>query len=493
MFVYTLGLVAVVIFLGLKYIYSYWDRHGVSNIKPDIPYGNLRMVAEKKESFGVAINNLYHRSTDRFVGVYLFFRPSILIRDPHLAKRIMVADFQYFHDRGVYCDEHGDPFSANLFALPGQRWKNLRARLTPTFTSGQLRNMMPTFMAVGQKLQTEVERLTEQPTVQDLRALMSRFVIDVIATVFFGFESNCIQDIQDPFFVTLSNLVRSVSFINNVRSAGVFVCPAILKLTRLSSLPPPVIKFVTEIITYQIEHRERNSVVRKDFLQLLIDLRREAADNKEESLTIEQCAANVFLFYVAGAETSTATASFTLHELTHNPTVMARVRQEIDEMLERTGGNITYESIRDMKYLDLCVKETLRKYPGLPILNRECTQDYRVPDSDMVIRKGTQIIIPLLGISMDEKYFPDPELYSPERFDDETRNYDPDAYYPFGAGPRNCIGLRQGVLVAKIGLILMLSKFNFEATVPSKIVFEAATVPLAPHDGLPMRITRRVK
>ncbi|ETN65258.1 cytochrome P450 [Anopheles darlingi] len=493
MFVYTLALVALVIFLGLKYIYSYWDRHGVSNIKPNIPYGNLKTVAERKESFGIAINNLYQRSTERLVGVYLFFRPSLIIRDPYLAKRIMVADFQHFHDRGVYCNEHRDPFSANLFALPGQRWKNLRAKLTPTFTSGQLRNMMPTFMAVGQKLQAEVERLVEEPAVHNVRALMSRFVIDVIASVFFGFESNCIQDPRDPFFVTLTDLVRAVSFINNVRSAGVFVCPALLKLTRLSSLPPEVIKFVKEIITYQIEHRERNDVARKDFLQLLIDLRREAGENKEEKLSIEQCAANVFLFYVAGAETSTATASFTLHELTHNPDVMVKVRQEIDEMLERNGGKITYENIKELKYLDLCVKETLRKYPGLPILNRECTQDYRVPESDMIIRKGTQVIIPLLAISMDEKYFPDPEQYSPERFDEETRNYDPDAYYPFGAGPRNCIGLRQGVLVAKIGLILMLSKFNFEATLPRKIVFEAATVPLAPHGGLPMRISRRVK
>lgn len=490
MFVYTLGLVAVVIFLGLKYIYSYWDRNGLPNIKPEIPFGNLRTLAEKKESFGIAINNLYLRSTERLVGVYLFFRPAILIRDPHLAKRIMLNDFQYFHDRGVYCNEERDPLSSNLFALPGQRWKNLRARLTPTFTSGQLRNMMPTFLDVGKKLMAQMEKLVEQETVLEMRDVTSRFVLEIVASVFFGFEANCIENSDDPFRTTLRRVNGQVSFVNNIRSAGVFICPALLKITGLSSLPPELIKFVMELITYQIDHREKNKITRKDFIQLLIDLRREAQNNGEK-MTVEQCAANVFLFYVAGAETSTATISFTLHELSHNPEVMTKLQQEIDEMLERNGGEITYENIKDMKYLDLCVKETLRKYPGLPILNRECTQDYRVPDSDVVIRKGVQVIIPLLGISMNEKYFPDPELYSPERFDEDTINHDPDAYYPFGAGPRNCIGLRQGVLVAKIGIILLLSKYNFRPSIPAKVKFAAATVPLAPEGGLPMKVERR--
>uniref|UniRef100_A0AAG5D794 Cytochrome P450 n=1 Tax=Anopheles atroparvus TaxID=41427 RepID=A0AAG5D794_ANOAO len=490
MFVYTLGLFAVVLFLGLKYIYSYWDRHGLPNLKPEIPFGNLRTLAEKKESFGIAINNLYLRSSERLVGVYLFFRPAILIRDPHLAKRIMVNDFQHFHDRGVYCNEEHDPLSANLFALPGQRWKNLRSRLTPTFTSGQLRNMMPTFLDVGKKLLDQMEKQVERETVLDVRDITSRFVLDVVASVFFGFEADCIKNSNDPFLTTLRQVNGRVSFVNNIRSAGVFICPALLKYTGLSSLSPELIKFVMELITYQIDHREKNKITRKDFVQLLIDLRREAA-SKGEKMTIEQCAANVFLFYIAGAETSTATISFTLHELSHNPDVMAKLQQEIDQMLERHDGEITYENIKEMKYLDLCVKETLRKYPGLPILNRECSQDYRVPDSDVVIRKGTQVIIPLLGISMNEKYFPDPELYSPERFDEETINHDPDAYYPFGTGPRNCIGLRQGVLVSKIGILLLLSKYNFRPSIPAKVKFAAATVPLAPEGGLPMKVERR--
>uniref|UniRef100_A0A182MCR1 Cytochrome P450 n=1 Tax=Anopheles culicifacies TaxID=139723 RepID=A0A182MCR1_9DIPT len=475
MFVYTFALVPVAIFLLLRYIYSHWERYGVPHLKPEIPYGNLRTVVEKKESFGIAINNLYHRSTDRLFGVYLFFRPAILVRDPYLAKRIMVNDFQNFHDRGVYCNEKGDPFSANLFALSGEKWKNLRAKLTPTFTSGQLRNMLPTLLDVGNKLIDRMNPVADEKAVVDMRDIASRFVLDTIASVFFGFEADCINNSDDPFLKTLVQTSQRRSFVDNIRTSGVFICPGLLKLTRLTSLPTVLINFVMDIITHQIDHREKNKITRKDFVQLLIDLRRDAAGNAEKVLSIEQCAANVFLFYIAGSETSTAAISFTLHELSHRPEAMAKLQQEIDEMMERNNGEITYDSINEMKYLDMCVKETLRKYPGLPILNRECTSDYAVPDSDIVIRKGTQVIIPLLSISMNEKYFPDPELYSPERFEEATKNYDSDAYYPFGVGPRNCIGLRQGVLVSKIGLVLLLSKYNFQSTTPAKVEFAAAT------------------
>ncbi|XP_058055542.1 cytochrome P450 6d3-like [Anopheles bellator] len=490
MFVYTIALVAIAIFCALKYFYSYWDRHGIANIKPQIPFGNLQTVVEKKESFGIAINNLYHRTQDRLVGVYLFYRPALLIRDPHLAKRIMVNDFASFYDRGIYCNEHREPLSAHLFALPGQQWKSMRSKLTPIFTSGQLRNMFPTFLDVGKRLDECLQPLAASKKIVDVRDISSRYVLDVIASVFFGLDTNCLGNPDDQFREALIEF-NSGTFLQNIRTAGIGICPGLLKWTGINGLPPVMSKFVMDVITEQISYRERNHTSRKDFIQLLIDLRREEGKNSGNSLTIEQCAANVFLFYVAGADTSTAAISYTLHELSYQPEATAKVQREIDDLLESSHGAITYENIQEMKYLDLCVKETLRKYPGLPILNRECTIDYRVPDSDIVIRKGTQIVIPLMAISMDEKYFPDPQLYSPERFDDETKNYEPDAYYPFGVGPKNCIGLRQGVLLTKIGLILMLSKYNFYATIPQTITYEAATFNYVPKGGIPMRIELR--
>ncbi|XP_065092330.1 cytochrome P450 6d3-like [Ochlerotatus camptorhynchus] len=490
MFLYTFALFWLAVAFAIRYVYTYWDRQGLPSLKPHIPFGNLKKVAKKTESFGVAVCELYWQTKDQLVGIYLFFRPAILIRDAHLAQRIMTTDFNYFHDRGVYCNEQGDPFSANLFALPGKQWRNLRNKFTPLFTGGQLRNMMPTILHVGSKLQKFLEPIAERKEVLEIREVVSRCVLEIIATVFFGFEANCLNDRDDSFSKVLREF-QVENFSNNFRAAAVFVCPELLKVTRVSSLSPEMIKFVTDIVTEQINYREKNNVIRKDFIQLLIDLRREDKNNNEVALNLGQCAANVFLFYVAGSDTSTSAITFTLHELSQHPETMQKLQEEIDEMVVKSNGELTYDGIKAMPYLDLCVKETLRKYPGLPMLNRECTKDFKVPDSDVVIRKGTQVVIPLLAYGMDEKYFPEPDRYDPERFEDATKNYDEKAYFPFGEGPRNCIAFRMGVMVSKIGLVLLLSKFNFEATQGPKMKFSAASVPLLPKAGIPLKISKR--
>jgi cytochrome P450 family 6 len=161
----------------------------------------------------------------------------------------------------------------------------------------------------------------------------------------------------------------------------------------------------------------------------------------EKSLDTEEIAAQAFLFYIAGSDTSSSLVAYTLYELTLNPELMERVKTEISEVLAGNNNEITYDCLQEMKFLDLCIQETLRKYPGLPILNRICTKDYVIPGSSYTIKEGTSVIISLLGQHRDPAYFPDPESYIPDRFSKEHPNYVADAYIPFGDGPRNCIGL----------------------------------------------------
>lgn len=75
------------------------------------------------------------------------------------------------------------------------------------------------------------------------------------------------------------------------------------------------------------------------------------------------------------------------------------------------------------------------------MLNRNCVADYHVPGTDFVMEKDTRVIIPVYGIQHDEEYFPDPEKFDPERFNETNKhNIQPFTYLPFGDGPRICIG-----------------------------------------------------
>jgi len=175
-------------------------------------------------------------------------------------------------------------------------------------------------------------------------------------------------------------------------------------------------------------------------------------------------AGQLFLFYAAGFETTAATASFTLYELSQNPEVMEKAKEDVHRAIENQGGKLTYDAISDMKYLEACIlgkfevnlchicynpfvelTETTRKYPALPFLNRICTQDYPVPDSKLVIKKGTPVLISLLGMHLDSEYFPDPLSYQPERYLEENKDFNQAAYMPFGEGPRMCIGKKQKI------------------------------------------------
>lgn len=140
--------------------------------------------------------------------------------------------------------------------------------------------------------------------------------------------------------------------------------------------------------------------------------------------------------------------------------------------------------------------ETLRKYPTVPILNRECTKEYQIPGTNVVIEKGTAILIPVLGIQTDPKYYSDPDQFKPERFLQENKcdkNFRDMPYLPFGEGPRICIGLRLAKMQTKIGLFVMLKNNNFHFAKNSSQTFNFSPkgFVLTPEEGINLKITER--
>lgn len=133
-------------------IFTHWQRHGFDSIAPQLPWGNLAATMLRRTSFGVNICELYARSTAPLIGVYLLWRPALLVRCPRLARQMLGPDFAHFHDRGVYSRPREDPISDNLFAMEGHRWRQLRAQLTPMFTAGRLKTMLPTMAEKGDNL-----------------------------------------------------------------------------------------------------------------------------------------------------------------------------------------------------------------------------------------------------------------------------------------------------------------------------------------------------
>lgn len=359
-------LILGITFLALKYIYSYWVRNEFPNLPPSIPFGNVGSVAKKTQSFGVAIYDLYKSSTEPFVGIYLFFRPVLLVRELSLVRRVLLNDFPSFHDRGVYCNEEDDPMSASLFSMEGQRWKDLRQQLTQTFTSGKIKNMFQTYLDVGENLQKFVEPKAARNEVIEVKEIVSSYVIDIIASVAYGVEIDSFNNPDNDFRRIATNAQGRRSFLNNLRTAAIFLCPQLYKIFRIHSLPEVIRSFMINLVKETIEHREKNNIVRKDLMQFLIQLRNTGeiddkdwtvkANSGKKKLSIETIAAQVFIFFVAGFGTSSATIAYVLHEITQNPSLLAKLQKDIDETIAKHNGEITYDCVQEMKYLDLCVQ-----------------------------------------------------------------------------------------------------------------------------------------
>ncbi|KAL6257077.1 hypothetical protein P5V15_012011 [Pogonomyrmex californicus] len=146
-----------------------------------------------------------------------------------------------------------------------------------------------------------------------------------------------------------------------------------------------------------------------------------------------------------------------------------KLQNEIDQTLKENNGQVLYEAVNAMEYLDAVICEALRMYPGLAILDRVCVNDFELPPAlpgmkPFTIKKGYDVWISVYGLHYDPQYFEEPEKFDPERFLGEKRknSLNCGAYLPFGLGPRMCIGNRFALLKMKVLLFHLLARCNLK-------------------------------
>ncbi|XP_017044419.1 probable cytochrome P450 6a14 [Drosophila ficusphila] len=500
----TIALVGLVLALAYSYyikIYTYWDRKGVLNEKPLPVVGNMRGIGTKKH-----FRDINQRIYDKFkgkaplAGMYMFFKRSAMITDLDLIKQIMIKDFSNFQDRGAFNNPRDDPLTGHLFTLEGEEWKSMRHKLSPVFTSGKIKHMSEVIVEVGHRLADTMDKEVKAAKVEEgdveIKDLCARFTTDVIGSCAFGLECNSLQDPNAEFRNRGRDIFRKRRHGQIVQSF-LFTNAKLARKLRLKVLPDEITNFFLSTVKNTIDYRLKNGVKRNDFIDQLMQLRAEDEEaakrgngiDLSHGLTLEQMAAQAFVFFVAGFETSSSTMTFCLHELAQQPDVQQKLRDEIESVLGE--GELNYDALAKMKYLDQVLAETLRKHPLLPHLVRECNRDYKVPNTDIVLEKGINVLIPVHNIHHDPEIYPDPEKFDPSRFDpEEVQSRHPMAYLPFGDGPRNCIGLRFGKIQVKIGLVSLIRKFKFSISKRTEVplIFSNKNFLLGTENGIYLKV-----
>ncbi|XP_058975924.1 cytochrome P450 6g1-like [Musca domestica] len=465
----------VVIILALGFLYhrnfSYWTRFkSVPSGPGRIFSGNFFDFITFKTNFGYHLKTIY--DDEKFaaapvVGVYGLYKPCLLIRDLDLIKSVLIKDFEYFRDRFTKLDYLHDPLGGQMmFFGDYPLWKEMRTKLTPTFTSGKLKNMYPLIQQVGENMS---KFLHSQPMVfqTELRDLCARFTTDVIATTVFGFKSNSLENPSEDFHKEVRRLTyftwhRAFDFI------VVMFAPKLQRLMGCKILYPETEQFLRVAITQAIAERETSSSggeKRNDIIDIFVKLKQEAEQKGEWEMDkfMECLMAQAGIFMIGGFETSSTTMSNALLELAKQPELQSHLREEIKEAFAEGKGEISYDAISKMNYLDMVIYETLRLYPVLPSLERRYATPpgkpaYSLkPYCDFTLPEGMPIYISPYALHYDEKYWPNPRKFDPERFSLEQKaNRHPMAHLPFGNGPHNCIGTRLGMIQVKAGLSYIL-------------------------------------
>jgi len=475
-----LALIIILLFVFNLYVrkcYDYFKDRGIPFVKPIWLLGNNFKVVLGMEGLEENLDYIYKQLKSYGMGgYYQFLSPSFIICDPKLIEKVIIKDFSHFHDHGFHIDPEVNPIDEHLFNMSGTRWKLLRSKLSPIFTSGKLKLMHPEIVKVGDRL---VEYLEDKANGEDyaIREVCANYGLDVLTACAFGIQTDALHEEANLFKVMTYKFLKPTPYRLAITFLRFFLPTLFLKL-KMRSISKEVNDFFIDVTKKCIEQRKSGGEKRNDFLQLLLQLKetgsvdvdpkdkdeREALEAQDHVQTDEKLeytdgllAAQCFIFFGAGFEPAATVMSYALYLLSKHPDIQTEVRNLIRKQEAKHGG-LTYDALRECELLEDCISETLRLYAPNIGLFRECTKTYTF-ENGYKIEKGTTVMIPTCSLHMDEDFFPEPLAFKPSRFANGCKPT-PGSYLPFGDGPRICIARRFALLQAKVGLAKVLANYE---------------------------------
>lgn len=201
-FIIPLILISVIIYLCFAYIKwknSYWQRHQIPFLKAKSLYESFTSTRTKHLSQEMAF--IYHKYKDKspMLGLYFYLQPVLLVTDLDLIRNILIKDFQHFQNRGLFYNQQTDPLSANLFRIEYEKWKPLRTKLMPTFSTAKIKVIFPTILAIANELIECLNAAIKTDSEIEIYEWMGRYTIDTIGTCAFGIDCNSLSDPNTVF------------------------------------------------------------------------------------------------------------------------------------------------------------------------------------------------------------------------------------------------------------------------------------------------------
>jgi len=201
-------------------------------------------------------------------------------------------------------------------------------------------------------------------------------------------------------------------------------------------------------------------------------------------MTLTQLRDEALILFVAGFETTANALTWLWFLLDKHPAVVEKLKQEANTVL--TNGNPTFEDLRKLEYTKQVIQETMRLYPPAWSTDRVALEDFEI--DGYLVKKGNVIIPFIYGVHHSPNYWNDPEVFDPERFSkaNESKRHS-FAYFPFGGGPRLCIGSQFAMMEMQFLVAMLVTKFRFSLAQNHQPELQPM-VTLRPKGALTMRV-----
>ncbi|CAN9510190.1 unnamed protein product [Ophioblennius macclurei] len=463
----------LVTLITLLYVYSTWTfgtfkKLGVPGPKPIPLLGTMLGIRKGLFHFDMQCFKKYGKMWGSFDGR----QPVLCITDTAMVKTVLVKEcYSFFTNRRNF-RLNGPLYDAVSIAEDDQ-WKRIRGVLSPSFTSGRLKEMFGIMQKHSTILVNNMKKVSDKGESLDLKEFFGPYSMDVVTSSAFSVDIDSLNNPSDPFVTNIKKMLKfdlldplflAVAFFP-------FLAPLFEKL-ELSFFPKSVTDFFYASMQKIKSSREAGKQAsRVDFLQLMMDSQKNLnGGDLDKALTDHEILSQAMIFLFAGYETTSSTLTFLAYNLATNPDVMKKLQQEIDTTFPNKGP-IEYQTLMDMEYLDAAINESLRLYPSVVRLERVAKASVEI--NGLVIPKDTVVGIPIYSMHRDPEIWPEPEKFKPERFCKENKDtIDPYTYMPFGMGPRNCIGMRFALVSMKLAMATILQRFSFTVCKETEIPLE---------------------
>ncbi|CAF4117159.1 unnamed protein product [Rotaria sp. Silwood2] len=467
----------------LKSSYDYFKSRGIPGPLPNFFFGHCRLLWSVE-----SISRQLQTWTHKFGSIYGLFegtRPIYVVSDPEFLQEVFMKQFSSFHSRHMaFVVRMTARNKMHLFIASSHQWHRQRLVINPTFSAAKLKLMTTLVNECIEAFMKKLSEKCEEKKEFNIYLIYKRLTMDVICRCAFGVNTNMQTDIDNEYMhkaeiLTQENLEKH-------------------PLIRLSYLMPwliPILSYIVigQAMFMQVLHRWKKNVEELprfwftnrlrhvvsarasldetkrhiDLLRLMLDAvtSNEIKDDNNtdtipKKLQYEEVISNVFLFMIAGYETTSTALTYCTYILATHANVQEKLRAEIDECQDKNESD--YDRVHNMIYLDSFIREVLRMFPIAPkAISRECNTTTTV--CDYVIEKehtclGSVIQPDMFSLHYDPNLWgpDDPNLFIPERH--LTRRH-PMAYMPFGQGPRNCVGMRFALMEIKLCLTRLLHQY----------------------------------